>query len=261
MKAKKSMLLYRMYRMVLGFLRLVYPKTGVSGLENLPDEPALFVGNHAQMHGPIVCELYFPVERYTWCAGEMMHLKEVPAYAYRDFWSGKPGYIRWFFKLASYAIAPLCVLLFNNANTIGVYHDARVLSTFRSSVEKLQEGKGVVVFPEQAKPYNNILCDFQDGFLDVARIYYRKTGRVLPIVPIYIAPDLKKLYLCRPTYFRPEAPIAEEKQRICSYLMDEISEFARSLPRHTVVPYMNVAKKYYPCNIPDEVNTNEKTGR
>ena len=100
-------------------------------MENLPDEPCAIIGNHTQLHGPIACELYFPDNYYTWCAGQMMKLKEVPEYAYTDFWSQKPKIIRPLFKLVSYIIPPLSVLIFNNARTIAVYRDNRILSTFR----------------------------------------------------------------------------------------------------------------------------------
>ena len=61
-----------------GLVKLFYPRTEIQGLENLPQEPSLIVGNHSQMNGPIICELYFPGKCRTWCAGQMMHLKEVP---------------------------------------------------------------------------------------------------------------------------------------------------------------------------------------
>ena len=51
----------------------------------------------------------------------------------------------------------------------------------------------------------------------------------------------------------------EERRRICSYLMDEISEIAYALPPHTVVPYRNIPKKDYPCSLPREVYTDEET--
>ena len=91
--ATKSMWLYRLIR---AGVKLCYPKMQVEGIKNLPDAPALIVANHAQMNGPIACELYFPGNRYTWCAGQMMHLKEVPEYAFQDFWSRKPRRSRWF---------------------------------------------------------------------------------------------------------------------------------------------------------------------
>ena len=118
---------------------------------------ALIVGNHAQMNGPIAGELCVPGTHYTWCASQMMELREVPAYAYRDFWSGKPGYIRWFYKLLSYLIPPLSVCVFNNANTIPVYRDGRVVTTFRETAEKLTDGAFVTVFPEHAAPHNHIV--------------------------------------------------------------------------------------------------------
>ena len=227
-------------------------------MENLPDEPVVIVGNHTQMHGPIVCELYFPDNCYTWCAGQMMKLKEVPEYAYTDFWSQKPKYIRPLFKIVSYIIPPLSVLVFNNARTIAVYKDNRILSTFRESIAKLQNGNSVVIFPEHDKKYNNIIYDFQEGFVDVARLYYKCTGKELSFVPLYIAPKLKKMYLGKPIKFSADTPIAEERRCICDYLMQEITDIAGSLPEHTVIPYRNIPKKYYPTNIQKEVEY-EKT--
>lgn len=244
---------FLLYKAIEALVRLFYPKMEVVGTENLPDEPAIIVGNHTQMNGPIACELYFPGDRYTWCAGQMMHLKEVPGYAYRDFWSKKPKGIRWFYKILSYLIAPLSVCVFNNAKTIAVYRDSRIISTFRDTVEKLQEGSSIIIFPEHDEDYNNILCQFQDKFIDVARIYYKKTGTELSFVPLYIAPYLKKMYIGKPIRFCSSAPIKEERERICNYLMEEITKIACSLPQHTVVPYRNVPKKLYPSNIPDEV--------
>ncbi len=248
------------YKIIKWLVWLFYPKIEAVGKENLPQEPAIIVGNHSKMNGPIACELYFPVERYTWCAGEMMHLQEVPAYAYEDFWSGKPKYIRWFYKLLSYIIAPLSVCVFNNANTIGVYHDTRVISTFKDTVNKLQAGASVVIFPEHNVKCNHIICEFQDRFIDVAKLYYKRTGKELNFVPLYIAPSLQKMYLGKPIRFCAANPMDEERRRICDYLMTEITNMACSLPLHTVVPYQNIPKKDYPTNIPPEVTEHEKTG-
>lgn len=249
------------YKFLKDLVRLCYPKMEVVGAENLPEEPSLIVANHAQMNGPIACELYVPGKHYIWCAGQMMHLKEVPEYAFQDFWSQKPKYSRWFYKLLSYLVAPLSVYVFNNANTVAVYKDTRLLSTFRDTVNRLQEGANVVIFPEHDVPYNHIVCEFQDKFIDIAKIYHRKTGKELSFVPMYIAPVLKKMYLGKPIQFCAANPIKEERARICNDLMKEITEIACGLPAHTVVPYRNIPKKYYPCNVLSEVNDHEKACR
>lgn len=242
-----------LYRGIRGLVRLFSPKYQVIGAENLPEKPCVIVGNHSQMYGPIAGELYTPGKHYIWCAGEMMHREEVADYAYQDFWSEKPKSIRWFFRLLSYLITPLSVCVFNNAHTIPVYHDTRLISTYRESITKLQEGNTMVIFPEHHEKYNNIICDFQDKFIDLARFYYKKTGEELNFVPLYLAPRLKKMIFGVPVHFHAGVPIAEERRRICDELMEQITQIAVSLPEHTVVPYPNMPKKDYPKNIPLEV--------
>lgn len=243
------------YRCIRWSVHLLYPKITVDGAENLPADACIVVGNHAQMNGPICGELYFPGKRTIWCASQMMSLKEAPAYAYRDFWSGKPKRIRWFYKLLSYLIAPISVSIFNNARTIAVYRDSRLITTFKLTIEALRDNTNVIIFPECYEPRNHIVNSFQDKFIDIAKVYYKRTGKTLPFVPMYIAPKLKKLCLGKPVAFNPHKPIEEERRRICEYLMDEITGIAVNLPRHTVVPYANISAKNYPCNIPDEVTS------
>ncbi|MBQ7455633.1 MAG: hypothetical protein IJS53_04250 [Clostridia bacterium] len=234
------------YKLVKALVRLFYGKMEVVGAENLPDGPFAAVGNHAQLHGPIACELFFPRPRKTWCIGQMMHLREVPGYAFQDFWSKKPRWQHGFWHLVSYAIAPLSVLVFNNAETIPVYHDGRLMSTFRQTLQVFRQGDGVVIFPERDAPHNNIVYDFQDRFVDVGRMYYNQSKQALPFVPIYVAPALRKLVIGRPVWYDPAADSADERRRVTDALMDAVTEMGRALPRHRVVPYPNLPKREYP---------------
>ena len=192
-----------LYRAIRWFVWQLSPKYRLEGAEKLPDEPCVIVGNHSQMYGPIAGELYMPGKHCVWCAGEMMHREEVSAYAYQDFWSGKPKGIRWFYKILSHLITPLCVLIFNSAHTVPVYHDTRLITTFRESIAKLKEGYSMVIFPEHYDEHNNIVHDFQDKFVDLARFYYKKTGEALPFVPVYIAPKLATVTLPVSTIKKP----------------------------------------------------------
>lgn len=245
MKKTKSRPVFLVIRWL---VKLFYPRITVEGQENLPDEPCLIVANHSQMHGPIACELYFPGRSLTWCAGQMMHMKEVPAYAFQDFWSGKPKWQHPFWKALSYLIAPIAACVFNNADTIGVYRDSRIISTFKNTVKALQEGTNVVIFPECYEPYSNIVNSFQENFVDIAKLYYKRTGKALAFVPMYIAPNLKKMFIEKPFFYDMDSNMQDEKHRICAYLMETITEKGRSLPAHTVVPYPNIPKKDYPKN-------------
>ena len=237
-----------LYKIIKSLVRFFYGKMEVVGLENLPEDNAIIVGNHCQLNGPIAGELFLQDNCYIWCAGQMMDLKEVPEYAFTDFWSQKSKWTQPFYKLASYLIAPLSVCIFNNARTIAVYRDMRIMSTFKDSIKLLQQGANILIFPEKDEKHNNILYQFQENFIDIAKLYYKKTGIALTFVPMYIAPKLKKMYIGKGISYQRENSIEEERKRISKYLSDEITEIACNLPKHTVVPYRNIPKRFYLTN-------------
>ena len=250
MRPKKTSLMYKILRF---FIDLFFPRMKVVGMENLPGEPCILVGNHCQMNGPLMSELRLDVPHETWCAGPLMAWKDAAAYAFTDFWSFKPRWTHPFYRLLSWLVTPIAVCLFNNAHTIPVYHDVRLRQTYRQSVDALADGESLVIFPEKNELDNHILYAFQDKFVDTARFYFRKTDRRAPFVPVYVAPALKSVYIGTPTVFDPEAPIETERRRICSYLRNEITAMAESLPEHTVVPYRNIPKRDYPKNRIQEI--------
>lgn len=245
MYQKKTSILFRMIKRL---VRLFYGKMDIVGMENLPKNNAIIVGNHTQMNGPIAGELFMPDNCYIWCAGQMMNWKEVPEYAFTDFWSQKPKWTHPLYKLLSYIIAPLAVCLFNNARTIAVYRDMRIMSTFKESINMLKNDTNILIFPEKDEKHNNILYKFQENFIDVAKLYYKKTGVELTFVPMYIAPKLKKMYIGKGIKYDSQNKIEDERKRICTYLSDEITDIARNLPPHVVIPYRNIPKKYYLTN-------------
>ena len=247
MKKKISAFIFR--HIIVPLVRAAFPKYQLKNVENIPKEPCILVGNHSQMHGPVAAELYMPRPRYTWCAGEMMNKDEVVEYAYRDFWSQKPAWTHWFFKILAHLIKPIALCIFNNAATLQVYHDVRVIDTYRLSMERLQEGSHIIIFPEKNEKYNHILYEFQDKFVDLARFYYRKYKVELDFVPFYLAPKLKTLTFGQPIHFHHETPIDEERKRIIQEIKDQITSIAESQPLHTVIPYRNIPKHLYPKNI------------
>lgn len=254
---KKTSLFYRFIRF---WVKAFSPKYEMTGLENLPEGGCVIVGNHCHIYGPVAAELYTPGRHYIWCAGEMMHREEVAAYAYRDFWSNEPKPVRWFYRILSHLIVPLAVCIFNNAHTIGVYHDSRVLNTFRESVDLLSKDCKIVIFPEHNVRYNNVVYEFQDRFIDLARTYRKKTGKDLAFVPAYLSPELKKAVFGEPVYYVGKGSAEEERKRVCSKLMESVTAMAAALPEHTVIPYPNMSSKYYPKSLPVRYYTKDRQG-
>lgn len=242
MKAKKPLL----FRVVKSIIKFFYPTKHQVNLENLPDEPCIIVSNHSKTNGPITFEIFSPYEKGIWCIGEMMNIKEVPKYAFNDFWSKKPKAIRWLYKILSYIIAPIASYVFTNADAIPVYKDSRIITTFKETVKCLEDNKNIVIFPEHAEKYNHIINDFQDKFIDVARLYYKKTKKEVTFVPCYLAVKLNKVVYGKGIKFDANDDINNQRKIIKEYLMNEITNMALELPRHKVVVYDNIGKKKQP---------------
>ena len=236
------------YKIIKGLVHLFFGNMEVEGLENLPEKNTVIVANHCQMNGPIAGELFMPDNCYTWCAGQMMHVKEVPEYAFQDFWSRKPKCTHPYFKLSSYIIAPFCDFVFRHARTIAVYRDMRIIGTFKESIKALQNGANLLIFPEKDEKHNNILYQFQENFIDVAKLYYKKTGIALTFVPMYIAPTLKTMHIGKPVTYDPHKPIESQRTEICKALKEAITDMAVALPEHRVIPYQNIPRKQYLMN-------------
>ena len=84
------------YKTLKFFINIFYKKRKFEGLENINEEPCIIIGNHAQIHGPLIAEVQFPLKRKTWCIGNVLTKKEFIEHAKTDFWGLKPKCIRWF---------------------------------------------------------------------------------------------------------------------------------------------------------------------
>lgn len=248
------------YRMIRAVINAFYPAYTQEGTENIPGEAAVFVGNHAHAHGPLTSELRLPFPHRTWCIGTVMNPQEAADYAYSDFWSKKPEAVRWLYRMLSHVAARPLSYVLCHARTVPVFHDNRIMTTMKQSLEALDKGEHLVIFPETYEGYNHFLCVFQAGFVDTAKLYFKRTGKCLSFVPMYIAPQLKKIVYGEPIRFRPEVPLAEERERITAYLMDAVTQLALAQPLHRVVPYPNISRRDYPQNVLGEVLRFETPG-
>lgn len=242
-KKRKKSRIFKFYEKVVS---KIYGKHELIGLENLPDEACIIVGNHAQIHGPLFSAVQYPRKKFVWCIGEMFHFKGLPAYAYKDFWSHKPKWTKWFYKILSYLVTPILWYVNTGADTIPVYKDRRGIVTFKRSIEGLKDGADIIIFPECADAYNHVVNEFQDKFVDLAKHYFKDTNKEVCFVPMYSAPLIRKVVLGKPIRFNASEPIESQRKAICEYLKEEITALAKELPEHTVVPYLNIAKKDYP---------------
>lgn len=230
-KEKKTLF----YRIVYPFVKLFHGKQAISYEEPVPDDEAVvFVANHAQAFGPISMIVNFDKKVRPWIAGDIMFKETAPDFIFVQFFAGNiKKHKRWnMFK--SKFTAKLLVNIFSNVGGIPVYYDRRVMQTFADSVEALADNQNIVIFGETPKRFSPYVAEISDGFVQMANIFYKKTGKKLKFYPVYIAP--KHICVGKPTQFNPDNDIKPERRRVAEYIRDNILKLALELPEHKPIP-------------------------
>lgn len=230
------------------FFSFRYKRVKIADPEQLETKNTIIIANHAQLNGPIIAQLCLPDNIYIWANGQMVKPRDVPKYAMDDFFPYKKGWTRIFYKIASYLLAPLLPCVMANGRVIPVYHDIRMAATVKNTIKRLSEGKNVMIFPECHEKKNNIVNCFREQFVDVASLYYKRTGEKIRFLPMYIAPKLDLCCFGKSTIFDPEEELAAERSRIAEHLSQEITRIARQLPEHKVIPFDNISHREYITN-------------
>ena len=192
------------------------------GDENLSKEgPAIYVANHALALGPIAVYSSLPVHLYTWAIGDMMDHSKAAAYLNKDFVEPQlhipPPLSMPFSRLLS----QITVRLLWSIECIPVWQGEVLLETYRMSLDYLQKGRSLLIFPENPDLPRDEQCNmspFKKGFARLGEMYYERTKNVLRFYPIAVHPRLRRVKLGRPISFNPNNKPANERVRIKSVL-------------------------------------------
>lgn len=229
---------YLYYRIVRGALRQSYPHAKTVYEEQPSAEPAVFVCNHSSVRGPIMMTLDFKRKHQTWTVSYALDKKLAVNYAFHDIFFGNSRRCRWFWRLLSHIVAKRLPILLIYSDTIPVYHDKSIVKTFKQSVKALNDGDDLVIFAESPKRYSKYVCELQPGFIDIARLYYRKSKKALRFYPVYLEKKNAVISVGKPIVYDPEQPLDEQRDMIAAYLRDNIDRLARALPAHELVPFL-----------------------
>lgn len=175
--------------------------------------PAVFCPNHAGALGPVKVCVNFPQREKLrpWINAGMMNAKEVPAYVRQDYW-WEPGSF-WepvLTRTLPYIAAALIPPVLRSVPGVPVYHDIRVIKTFRKSIGYLKQGDQLVIFPEQPDGHGSHSPTLNSGFLQIAPMAYRQLGLTLKFYPVYIDSKERVLRVGAPAIYDPEVPLAQQ---------------------------------------------------
>lgn len=210
---------------VFGFLRKLIrfctPKFTTEWETPFEGDACVFIGNHCGAWGPIDMVTKFPLceECKAWMNHDMVEPKLLPAYVRQDYW-WKPGCkLEWLYtRTIPYIAAAIIPPILRTAPTVLVYHDVRVMTTMRQSLRLLKEGKHLIIFPEQPSGFGSHHDWINTGFLQIAPMYFKATGKPLKFYPVHIDYDAHVFRVSKAIAFDPEQTLEEQTPELVRVL-------------------------------------------
>lgn len=191
------------------------------------ENPIVFLGNHAEIYGPIASALCFPVPVRFWVISKMMFRKQdVRAYLYENTFSKKtylPVFVR---KLLSWYLGWLSVNVMNALRAIPVYRDSpmKLRETLRESINALENGENLMIFPEhpEGKYVKGGISELSPGFLMLAEAWWKKNGKKLRMMPVFANRGKRTFTFGNEILYEPDNGYAAEQERILKEAYDQL---------------------------------------
>ena len=200
-----------------------------SAIENLPDK-AIVVSIHAAKNGPMAISMSYPKYAAMWGHHDMLGTyKERFLYLRNVLYIQKMHKNKFIATIKALYEAVFSIYIYKGIKVIGTYTDMRLLSTIRSSIEVLDAGASVVIFPEDSSEgyFDEVRSAFS-GFVILSMLYYKQTGEDVPVIPAYISTKKKRLVIGAPRYVHEMELSGMTKENIADKIKDDINSLYRT---------------------------------
>ena len=199
-----------------------------SAIENLPDK-AIIVSVHAAKNGPLAIAVSYPKFALTWGHHDMLG-----SYKQRFLYLRNVLYIQKLHKnkfsatVKAFYEAFFSKFIYKGIKVIGTYTDMRLLTTIRNSMDALNAGASVIIYPEDSSEgYFDELRSAFPGFAMLASIYYKKFGEDVPVIPAYVSLKKKRFILGAPRYVHEMESSGMSNAQIAELLKNDINALYR----------------------------------
>ena len=225
-----------------GLAHLVFPRAKVKSDTPLDfNEPAVYVCNHSGAIGPALMTLYFKVPHKTWMINYVLNKEKNANFIFHDFFFGRSKKHKKFWRFLAKFVAVLLRPLLWLSDPIHVFHDKRMVNTFRDTLSAFEEGKSVVIFAECPTPFSEYVNGLYSGFADLGRSYLAATGKNLKFYPVYAEQKNRAIRIGEPIEYYDDGkrtPPSVRREEISEYIRDNIDKLARELPANKPIPFL-----------------------
>ena len=201
------------------FIRLVVGRWSVQAPP--PEGPTVFVCSHGDMAGPLATQCWLPFPTRPWVLPVFLSREECRR-QYRDYtFTQRFGLPRPAAALLAWAVSGYASALVRSVGAIPVYRgSARLKETFRRTVEALQAGDPVIVFPDvDYTDRSGDMGEIYDGFLLIDRFWQRVSDTPLDFVPLRLDRRARRIAAGEAVRFDRTAPRQGETVRVREALL------------------------------------------
>jgi hypothetical protein len=94
----------------------------------------------------------------------------------------------------------------------------------KESFLAMDEGYSMLIYPEDLDHmYNNVYLDFLPGFVFLARTYFQRTGKDIPVVPCYFSYQFNRIIIGEPISVNKMLDDGKTKEEVAVFFRDKVN--------------------------------------
>ncbi len=186
---------------------------------------AVIVCNHEGTDSPMAWEMYSGKPVSFWGAHQMNSgLRKMYPYHSKVYFHQKKGWNLFGARMFCLIASPLTNMFYKGLSVISTYQDARFTKTIRESMETLEKGDNIVIFPEKSdNGYQATLEGFHGGVALFLKACIKK-GKDITVFPSYYNKEKNICLVGNPVKYTELAKEVDGKEELAQRLCDLCNE-------------------------------------
>jgi hypothetical protein len=165
---------------------IIFPFRKIIYDEELPREPVVFIANHRYAGGVMFLIPVLRVPVYSWSSKKAVEFDEFSSRVQKRLFEDKLRAPFPVSKALAFLVTCVCHPFISSLRQIQVHGELAKEKIVSVSVELLEEGKNILLYPEKWPFLLDGVQDLQKGAGFLIKGYHEKTGKIPPVVPIAI---------------------------------------------------------------------------
>ena len=215
----------RWFRRLRTIVRFFARKMEVRGAQSV-QEPCIFITRHLNNYGPFAVYLYSPFEFHMWSYYVFFDAEVCRRHLSEFTLTQRAKMSPRMADLCARIVSRPIARLYHALDMVPVYRGLKsVVKTLNLSMDVLEKGENLLIMTDvNYAAEGEEVGQIYTGFIHLGKQYYKKTGKRLCFVPMSINRRQGYVRYGTPIEFNPEIPFPQEKERIASLLVKELSD-------------------------------------